>query len=93
MAGKLAPFTGKLSVLPGPGLNGPVRSGVHCDDFSATSKIVPTNVGLDEIAALVAAGAAGFGVGSKLLDGADPRSATAIAARLRAAREAAGHPA
>ena len=38
-------------------------------------------------------GAAGFGVGPKLLDGADPRSATAIAARLRAAREAAGHPA
>ena len=60
---------------------------------SPTSKIVPTNVGLDEIAALVAAGAAGFGVGPKLLDGADPRSATAIAARLRAAREAAGHPA
>ncbi|MEY3683735.1 MAG: hypothetical protein RIS62_445, partial [Chloroflexota bacterium] len=45
------------------------------------------------IAALVTAGAAGFGVGPKLLDGADPRSATAIAARLRAAREAAGHPA
>ena len=60
---------------------------------SPLSKIVPTNVGLDEIAALVTAGAAGFGVGPKLLDGADPRSATAIAARLRAAREAAGHPA
>lgn len=60
---------------------------------SPTSKIVPTNVGLDEIAALVAAGAAGFGVGPRLLDGADPRSAAAIAARLRAAREAAGHPA
>jgi len=60
---------------------------------SPSSKIVPTNVGLDEIAALVAAGAAGFGVGPKLLDGADPRSATAIAARLRAARDAAGHPA
>jgi 2-dehydro-3-deoxyphosphogluconate aldolase/(4S)-4-hydroxy-2-oxoglutarate aldolase len=58
---------------------------------SPTSKIVPTNVGLDEIAALVAAGAAGFGVGPRLLDGADPRSATAIAARLRAARVAAGH--
>ena len=60
---------------------------------SPTSKIVPTNVGLDEIAAFVAAGAAGFGVGPRLLDGADPRSAAAIAARLRAAREAAGHPA
>ena len=60
---------------------------------SPTSKIVPTNVALNEIPALVAAGAAGFGVGPKLLDGADPRSSTAIAARLRAAREAAGHPA
>lgn len=60
---------------------------------SPTSKIVPTNVGLEEIASLVAAGAAGFGVGPKLLDGTDPRSATGIAARLRAAREAAGHPA
>jgi 2-dehydro-3-deoxyphosphogluconate aldolase/(4S)-4-hydroxy-2-oxoglutarate aldolase len=60
---------------------------------SPSSKIVPTNVGLDEIAALRAAGAAGFGVGPKLLDGADPRSASAIAARLRAAREAAGLPA
>jgi 2-dehydro-3-deoxyphosphogluconate aldolase/(4S)-4-hydroxy-2-oxoglutarate aldolase len=60
---------------------------------SPSSRIVPTNVSLDEIAELVAAGAAGFGVGPKLLNGVDPRSAGAIATRLRAAREAAGHPA
>lgn len=55
-----------------------------------TSRIAPTNVSLEEIAPLVAAGAAGFGVGDRLLNGADPRSAVAITERLRAALAAAG---
>jgi 2-dehydro-3-deoxyphosphogluconate aldolase/(4S)-4-hydroxy-2-oxoglutarate aldolase len=50
-----------------------------------SSRIIPTNVSLDEIPALVAAGAAGFGVGERLLAGADPRSASAIGERLHAA--------
>jgi 2-dehydro-3-deoxyphosphogluconate aldolase/(4S)-4-hydroxy-2-oxoglutarate aldolase len=54
------------------------------------SRIVPTNVSLEEIPSLVAAGAAGFGVGERLLGSADPRSAAAIAVRLRAAVTAAG---
>lgn len=52
------------------------------------SRIVPTNVSIEEIPALVAAGAAGFGVGERLLGGA--RGADAIAAKLRAALLAAG---
>jgi 2-dehydro-3-deoxyphosphogluconate aldolase/(4S)-4-hydroxy-2-oxoglutarate aldolase len=56
----------------------------------AASRIIPTNVSLEEIAPLVAAGAAGFGVGDRLLNGADPRSAAAITERLRAALAAAG---
>ena len=58
---------------------------------SPASRLVPTNVALDEIPGLVAAGAAGFGVGPRLLAGADSRDAAAIASRLRAARAAAGH--
>jgi 2-dehydro-3-deoxyphosphogluconate aldolase/(4S)-4-hydroxy-2-oxoglutarate aldolase len=53
-----------------------------------SARIIPTNVSLDEIPALVAAGAAGFGVGERLLDGA--RGADAISERLRAALLAAG---
>ena len=53
-----------------------------------SSRIVPTNVSIEEIPALVAAGAAGFGVGERLLGGA--RGADAIAAKLRAALLAAG---
>ncbi|MEY3495769.1 MAG: aldolase [Chloroflexota bacterium] len=53
-----------------------------------STRIVPTNVSLDEIPALVTAGAAGFGVGERLLDGA--RGAEAISERLRAALIAAG---
>ena len=56
----------------------------------SASRIIPTNVSLEEIAPLVAAGAAGFGVGDRLLNGADPRSAAAISERLRAALAAAG---
>ena len=55
-----------------------------------SSRIIPTNVSLDEIPALVAAGAAGFGVGERLLAGADPRSASAIGERLHAALSVAG---
>ncbi|MFZ9828180.1 MAG: bifunctional 4-hydroxy-2-oxoglutarate aldolase/2-dehydro-3-deoxy-phosphogluconate aldolase [Candidatus Limnocylindrus sp.] len=53
-----------------------------------STRIVPTNVSLDEIPALVTAGAAGFGVGERLVDGA--RGAEAISERLRAALIAAG---
>jgi 2-keto-3-deoxy-6-phosphogluconate aldolase len=53
-----------------------------------SSRIVPTNVSIEEIPALVAAGAAGFGVGERLLG--DARGADAIAAKLRAALLAAG---
>lgn len=60
---------------------------------SPASRIVPTNVSLEEIPALVAAGAAGFGLGARILAGADPHDRAAIAARLRAARAAAGSPA
>ncbi len=83
---------GLREALPGSGVECPRIHSRHLAP-SPTSKIVPTNVALDEIAALTAAGAAGVGVGPRLLDGADPRSATAIAARLRAARQATGHPA
>ncbi|MFM7825066.1 MAG: bifunctional 4-hydroxy-2-oxoglutarate aldolase/2-dehydro-3-deoxy-phosphogluconate aldolase [Candidatus Limnocylindrus sp.] len=55
-----------------------------------SSRIIPTNISLEEIPALVAAGAAGFGVGERLLAGADPRSARAIGERLHAALSAAG---
>lgn len=60
---------------------------------SPTSKIVPTNVALDEIAPLAAAGAAGFGIGARLLGGSMgtvlPDDAAGIAERLLAARAAA----
>ena len=55
-----------------------------------SSQIIPTNVSLDEIPALMASGAAGFGVGERLLAGADPRSASAIGERLRAALSVVG---
>ena len=42
------------------------------------------------IPAAGAAGAAGFGVGERLLAGADPRSASAIGERLHAALSVAG---
>ena len=50
------------------------------------AKIVPTNVALEEIAPLAAAGAAGFGVGARLLGEGASDDAAAIADRLRAAR-------
>lgn len=56
----------------------------------SSSRIIPTNVSLDEIPALVAAGAAGFGVGERLLAGADPCSASAIGERLHAALSVVG---
>ena len=54
------------------------------------AKIVPTNVALEEIAPLASAGAAGFGVGARLLGEGASDDAAGIAARLRAARSAAG---
>ncbi|MEI7605461.1 MAG: hypothetical protein WCJ78_04695 [Chloroflexota bacterium] len=57
---------------------------------SPASCIVPTNVALAEIPDLLAAGAAGFGLGPRFLDGVDPRDSAALAARLHAARVAAG---
>lgn len=51
------------------------------------ARIVPTNVALDEIPALVAAGAAGFGVGERLMQGAT--GTAAIENRLREAMRAA----
>ena len=54
------------------------------------AKIVPTNVALDEIAPLTAAGAAGFGVGARLLGTAASDDVPAIVERLRAARHMAG---
>jgi 2-dehydro-3-deoxyphosphogluconate aldolase/(4S)-4-hydroxy-2-oxoglutarate aldolase len=60
---------------------------------SPASRIIPTNVALEEIAPLIAAGATGVGLGDRVLGGADPRDERAVAARLRAAREAAGAPA
>lgn len=60
---------------------------------SPTSRIVPTNVALEEIGPLAAAGAAGFGVGARLLGAgagaAAPDDAAGIAERLRSARSAA----
>ncbi len=57
---------------------------------SPNAQIVPTNVSLEEIPPLTAAGAVGFGVGARLLGGAAGDDAAAIAERLRAARSAAG---
>lgn len=54
----------------------------------SSSRIIPTNVALEEIPALTSAGAAGFGVGERLLNGAS--GAHEISERLRAALEAAG---
>jgi len=59
-----------------------------------SSRIIPTNVSLEEIPALVAAGAAGFGLGERFLGDTNgtsgATSATAIGERLRAALVAAG---
>ena len=56
---------------------------------SPTAKIVPTNVALEEIAPLAAAGAAGFGVGARLISGVASDNAAGIAERLHEARAAA----
>ena len=76
-----------MKLFPALAINAPA----FLRSFLATrpaSRIVPTNVSLEEIPPLAAAGAAGFGVGERLLEGAT--GAAAIEDRLRAAMRAAG---
>ena len=86
---ELAERTGaqQVKLFPALAINAPA----FLRSFLATrpaSRIVPTNVSLEEIPPLAAAGAAGFGVGERLLEGAT--GAAAIEDRLRAAMRAAG---
>ena len=79
----------QVKLFPALAINAPAFLRSHLAT-KPSSRIIPTNVSLDEIPALVAAGAAGFGVGERLLAGADPRSASAIGERLHAALSVAG---
>ena len=79
----------QVKLFPALAINAPAFLRSHLAT-KPSSRIIPTNVSLDEIPALVAAGAAGFGVGERLLAGADPRSASAIGERLHAALAVAG---
>ncbi len=79
----------QVKLFPALAINAPAFLRSHLAT-KPSSRIIPTNVSLDEIPALVAAGAAGFGVGERLLAGVDPRSASAIGERLHAALSVAG---
>jgi len=62
----------QVKLFPALAINAPAFLRSHLAT-KPSSRIIPTNVSLDEIPALVAAGAAGFGVGERLLAGASRR--------------------